>query len=82
MTNFEEEPQIITTDREEVEAIHNSLYVMGSLDDIDIYRITRPDGTTEQLQLGGDFKSIADYFIQEAYPGCTATLLSLGDQTG
>jgi hypothetical protein len=77
----EEEPRIITTDPAKVGAIFESLYIMGALDDGDIYEIVKSDGTTEQLQLGGSLQHTADLIIQEAYPGCVVTLLSSGEAT-
>ena len=78
MPTPEEELPIVTTDPAEVRALVDSLYVMGALDDVDIYRIVNSDGTTEQLHLGGGFRDIANLIIQEAYPGCEVTLLSSG----
>jgi hypothetical protein len=76
-----EEPHIVTTDPFEVRAIVDSLYIMGALDDGDIYEIVKSDGTTEQLQLGGGLQHIADRIIQQIYPGSVVTLLSSGEAT-
>jgi hypothetical protein len=76
MATPNEEPRIVTTDPAEVRAVVDALYVMGALDDEDIYEIVKSDGTTEQLQLGGGLQSIADLIIQAAYPNCVAMLLS------
>ncbi len=75
-----EEPHIVTTNHDEITAIVSSLYIMGALDDSDIYEIVRPDSTTEQLQLGGSLRHFANLIIKDAYPGCTVTLLSSGEQ--
>jgi hypothetical protein len=76
----EQEPRIVTTDPDEVRAYYDSLYIMGAFDEDDIYEIVKPDGTKEQLMLGGDSRLIADSIIRLAYPDCVVTLLSSGER--
>ena len=76
----EKEPHIVTTDPDEAREIFDALYVMGILDDGDIYEIKRPDGTVERLQLGGSLRHAAGRIIQQAYSDCEVTLLSSGEQ--
>ena len=81
MATHEEEPRSITNDPVEIRAVVESFYVMGALDDNDIYEIVKSDGTTAQLYLGGRLRPLADLIIQEVYPGCAAILLSSGEVT-
>lgn len=81
MSTAENGSNFFTTDPTEVRAIFDSLYITGALDDADIYEIVKADGETTRLHLGGNLRNFAGLIIEEAYPGCVATLLSEGEAT-